>query len=127
MVGGRDLRGGPDVTLPLTKDLLRGAYDFLRMTPPFKKWKLPPGEIVKFVVTRSPTVQGDHILVKGVHTIRVSCKKVGATSTLMELMAHEMVHVKCDRDGVKSEHGADFKRAARLVCKYHGFDEASFV
>ena len=115
------------MSLPLTKDLLRGTYDFLRLTPPFKKWKLPPGEVVLFVVTRNPLIQGDHIMVKGVHRIRVSSKKVSATWTLIELMAHEMVHVKCDRDGIKSEHGADFKRAARLVCKYHGFNEGHFV
>ncbi len=112
--------------LPLTKELLRGAYDFLRQTPPFKKWRLPPGEIIEFHVTRNPHVQGDHVLRKGQHTIRVSSKKVGATQTLIELMAHEMVHVKCDREGVVAAHGADFKRAARLVCKYHGFDEANF-
>lgn len=114
------------MSLPLTKELLRGTYDFLRLTPPFKKWKLPPGEIVIFKVTRSPTVTGDHLLYKGQHTIRVSAKKVGSTQTLIELMAHEMVHVKCDREGVKTEHGFHFKGAACLVCKYHGFDEASF-
>jgi len=114
------------MSLPLTKELLRGTYDFLRLTPPFKKWKLPPGELVDFRVTRNATVHGDHLLRKGQHRIRVSSKKVGATRTLLELMAHEMVHVKCDREGVRSEHGAAFKRAARTVCRYHGFDEACF-
>ncbi len=112
--------------LPITADLLRATYDFLRHTPPFKKWKLPPGEIVEFVANRNNTIQGDHLLLKGVHRIRISSKKVGATDTLIALMAHEMVHVKCDRDGVVAEHGKDFWRAAKSVCRYHGWDLANF-
>lgn len=112
--------------LPLTADLLRASYDFLRHTPPFKKWKLPPGEVVEFIATRSNTVSGDHLLHDGIHRIRISSKKVGATDTLIALMAHEMVHVKCDRDGITSEHGAEFQRCAKSVCKYHGWDLANF-
>ena len=41
-------------------------------------------------------------------------------------MAHEMVHAKCDAEGVRAEHGAEFKRRAALVCKYHGFDPKTF-
>lgn len=110
----------------LTKELLRATYAYLWITPPFSKWALPPSQVIEFKVTRHPTTQGDHRLLKGIHTIRISCKKVGTLSTLIDVMVHEMVHVKCDRDGVRSEHGKDFKRAARIVCRYHGFDEANF-
>jgi len=114
------------MALPLTPALLEATYEFLRRTPPFHKWNLPPGEVVTFKVTRNAHVQGDHLLVKGKHTIRASSKKTGNTHNLIELMAHEMVHAKCDLEGVRAEHGAEFKRAARAVCKAHGFDEKNF-
>lgn len=112
--------------IPLTKELLRATYEYLWITPPFNKWNLPPSQVIEFKVTRNAKTQGDHALRKGVHTIRISCKKVASLGVLIDVMAHEMVHAKCDRDGVRSEHGKDFKRAARTVCRYHGFDEANF-
>ena len=118
--------GGEEVTLPLTPALLRATYDFLRQTPPFKNWVLPPGCEVRFRVTRSRTVQGDHLFEGGVHRVRVSQHKTGSTHTLVELMAHEMVHVVCDREGVRSEHGGRFRRLANTVCRYHGFDPKLF-
>ena len=77
-------------------------------------------------MTRNKTTCGDHLLENGVHRIRISSNKVSTTNVLVELMAHEMCHVKCDRDGVIAEHGADFLAAARTVCRIHGWDPASF-
>jgi len=114
------------MTLPINPALLRATYDFLRATPPFKSWGLPPGEVVVFRITRSRKTQGDHLLIDGVHTIRVSSVKVGYTPALIALMAHEMVHAVCDREGVRSEHGAAFKKRAAAVCRYHGFDPMEF-
>jgi hypothetical protein len=114
------------MTLPLTPDLLRASYNFLRETPPFKRWGLPCGEAMLFQVTRSRKTQGDYKLRDGVHTIRVSCMKVGHTTSLITLMAHEMVHVACDLEGVRSEHGALFRKRAATVCRYHGFDPVEF-
>ena len=114
------------MTLPLTPTLLRATYDYLCQTPPFTRWHMPPGREVRFRVTRSWTVQGDHLLEKGRHTVRVSSNKSGTTHTLLQLMAHEMVHVVCDRDGVRSEHGREFRRRAASVCRYHGFDPRNF-
>ncbi len=114
------------MTLPITPALLRATYDFLRVTPPFKSWGLPPGEDVVFKVTRSRNTHGDHLLHNGVHTIRVSCIKVGYTAVLISLMAHEMVHAVCDLEGVRSAHGKAFKRRAAAVCRYHGFDPMEF-
>jgi hypothetical protein len=114
------------MTLPITPDLLRASYDFLRETPPFKRWGLPHGENVVFKVTRSRKTQGDHLLLNDVHTIRVSCVKVGYVAGLLALMAHEMVHAACGLKGVRSEHGAEFRKRAAMVCRYHGFDPAEF-
>ena len=114
------------MTLPLTPGLLRASYNFLCETPPFKRWCLPLGRDVEFKVTRSRKTQGDQLLFRGFHTIRVSSRKVGYTASLMAFMAHEMVHVVCDREGVRSEHGAAFRKRAAAVCRYHGFDPAEF-
>jgi hypothetical protein len=114
------------MTLPLTPDLLRATYNFLRETQPFMWWSLPRGEDVEFKVTRSRKIQGDCLRLNDVYTIRASCIKVGRTASLMALMAHEMVHVACDLKGVRSEHGAAFRKRAKVVCRYHGFDPAEF-
>ena len=42
-------------------------------------------------------------------------------------MAHEMVHIyNVSKGHTRSEHGAEFQRCARLVCKHHGFDQKMF-
>ena len=114
------------MTLPLTPDLLEATYDFLRRTPPFNRWNLPTGGEITFRVTRNTKTQGDHLLHDGRHTIRVSSRKVGYTTGLVALMAHEMVHVVCDREGIRSEHGALFRRRAASICRIHGFDPMEF-
>lgn len=37
--------------LHLTLEMLEGAYEYLRTTPPFRRWKLPPGADIEFHVT----------------------------------------------------------------------------
>ena len=112
--------------LPLTPELLQATYDFLRATPPFKWWRLPPGEEVTFKVMRKVWTRGDHWLKNGKHTIRVSEVNTGRTYALLMVMAHEMVHVVCDNNCVRSTHGAAFKKKAAKVCQYHGFDLKMF-
>jgi hypothetical protein len=114
------------MTLPLTPEILAASYGFLRATPPFCRWKLPPADVVEFRVIRNRKIHGDHSLYEGRHRIRISEGAVAHTDTLVLSMAHEMIHVKLDSEGVKSEHGSDFHRLAKLVCKYHGFDPKMF-
>ncbi len=114
------------MSLPITSALVRAAYEYLRHTPPFSNWRMPPGESVHFRVTHSIKVQGAHQLDGDVHTVWVSSRRTGHTDTLMSLMAHEMVHMVCDKAGVRSEHGAEFRRRADLVCRYHGWDPKHF-
>ena len=50
---------------------------------------------------------------------------VGHTSTLVEKMAHETIHLaqeiaKTTTSG--AEHNPDFEKRWRQVCRYHGFD-----
>ena len=114
------------MTLPITPELLRASYNFLRATPPFKRWDMPPGEDVKFNVTRSVWTRGDHEIRKGTHIIGVSSVNTGCTDALLRVMAHEMVHASLGDSCGKSVHGAAFHKRARSVCRYHSFDQKMF-
>lgn len=109
----------------LTPELLCASYEFLRQTPPFRRWKLPSGEEIKFIVTRSIDSRGH---AKDDVEIGVSSRNIGRTESLFMVMAHEMVHVHVYLRGLhgRSEHPAEFWRCARLVCKHHGFDIKMF-
>lgn len=109
----------------LTPQLLEAAYEFMRCTPPFRRWKLPPGETIKFKVTRSIGSRG---YARNANEIGVSSRNIGRTEALFMVMAHEMIHVYVFKRGLhgRSEHGAEFLRCARLVCKHHGFDVKMF-
>ena len=102
--------------------MLERAYEFLKVTPPFLRWKLPDVDDIKFVVSREPGVFGKWEYLNNSHTIQISSKTVGHINTLLMVMAHEMIHVHVKMDG----HGALFRRHARSVCKYHGFDPKAF-
>lgn len=113
------------MSLALTPELLEAAYEFLRCTPPFKRWKLPPGETLKFKITRSIDSRGYAI---GVTEIGVSSRNIGRTEALFMVMAHEMVHTHLNMLGRhgRAEHPKEYWRCARLVCKHHGFDVKMF-
>lgn len=114
------------MTLPLTPQMLRAAYEYLRTTPPFNRWRLPHGEEVEFCVIRSPLVWGDHTTYKETdkHVIRVSSSVVGYTQSLMTAMAHEMIHARqaVTKTATRAEHNKEWFALRRQVCKYHGFD-----
>lgn len=119
------------MSLPLTPAILEAGYEFLRATPPFRSWKLPHGEEVEFHVTRHRDREGDHCTYRyrPDHVVRVSAHFISATSPLLAVLAHEMIHVrqamkKTARPGV---HNAEFKRIAKTICKLHGFDERTFL
>lgn len=111
------------MTLHITPEMARAAYELLRTTPPFKRWKLPPAEEVEFRVTTSRKVAA--IAFKGPqgHRIDVSARHNGTLATLVMTVAHEMVHF---RQTEKAEHGAEYRRLARQVCRHHTWDEKLF-
>lgn len=111
------------------RDTLRAAYNFLNETPPFNKWNLPDGDDVEFVVIRSKTDAGWHKIENGRDIIAVSCVTIGRTLSLMEVMAHEMVHlhqriIRTETPGVT--HNRAFQLLGAQVCKHHGFDPKLF-
>lgn len=108
----------------LSPAILIAAYEYFRATPPFARWKLPPPEDVQFHVTGHLDRYGDcGPTDDGQHCIRASGKMIDHTITLMGTMAHEMVHLKLEYEGHRGgDHGREFMRLWRLVCKHHGFD-----
>ena len=121
------------MALLLTPQIIEGAYEFLRATPPFRNWKLPHADEVTFVVSRHKLHVGYH---RGSrrkiysHEIGISSACVGHTNTLLRTMAHEMIHQYQQRARTETpgaEHNAEFIRLARRVCRYHGWDEKEFV
>jgi hypothetical protein len=120
------------MTLRLTPAMIQGAYEFLRVSPPFSRWKLPHGDEIEFRVSRRRDIMGAHNTYVRLlnHIIDVSDETVGHTATLIETVAHEMIHLhQAEKRShtPNTEHNAEFHRFAKLVCRHHGFDPKGFV
>jgi hypothetical protein len=87
---------------------------------------MPDGDAVAFRVMRHKDLRGQCFWDNGRPVIDVSAKNVGHTDNLLQTMAHEMVHIHLDRNGVRSDHGADFRAGAVAVCRHHGWDVKLF-
>lgn len=117
------------MTVPLTSELLQAAYDMLRATPPFNTWNMPEGEDVIFKISKDAGLRGDYRCdARRRHNIRVSAASIGHLNSLVEVMAHEMIHLHEEATGMvrKSQHSAAFRKMALQVCKIHGFDPKLF-
>lgn len=112
--------------LPLTAETMAGAYAYLQTTPPFKQWNLPLPKDIVFKVHRSRVEQGSHRFVRGRHVLKVSSNLIVTTRSLIEVMAHEMVHVYQLEQGLRTNHAGPFKALAARVCRIHGFDPGLF-
>src|SRR5579863_3475826 len=117
--------------MELTPDILRGAYEYLAETPPFREWNLPPAEDVKFTVTQNIARHGRCITyLAGNYEIEISAKNHKHTYSLMSTMAHEMVHVHERQTGMRKNgqihHNKVFVALAKEVCDAHGFDPGQF-
>lgn len=117
------------MTLALTTDTLRTAYEFLSTTPPFRDWNLPDGDDVRFRVVRNSREFAWHNVKDGQHIIAVSERLVGHTSTLLMTMAHEIIHLHqahCGMETPGNDHNEAFGLLAEDVCRHHGFDPKAF-
>lgn len=120
------------MSLPLTPEMLSAAYEFLRKTPPFVRMKLPPAEVVKFVVGKFKQDYASYRWDGNQHCIAMSENAIGQTATLMRCMAHEMIHLYLEenrlesRRGGEDTHNAAFRKFAAQACKFHGFDLKAF-
>lgn len=117
------------MSLPLTRDNLRAAYNYLAETAPYCRWNMPDGEDVEFRVVRSLDLRGWYQFRDGRHFIGISSGCIGRTASLMEVMAHEMLHMHQRLSGMESphaQHNAAFNKLAARVCDVHGFDPKLF-
>lgn len=105
-------------------------YEMLRAWPPFCRWGLPPACEVKFHVSRTRAHDAYWWIVgRTRHQIEVSETRHAHLSSLIESVAHEMIHVRqrCAHTETRGEHNAEFKRLARRVCDLYGFDYGQFL
>lgn len=117
--------------MKLTPEILEASYDFLRATPPFRGWRLPKGEDVTFNVTKTRGTLGSYTryIRTDRHIINISGARISHPELLINVMAHEMVHLVLGvrkTETPNTEHSAEFRRLARIVCKHHGFDPLDF-
>jgi hypothetical protein len=116
--------------LHLTPAMLEAAYELLRATSPFRRWKLPEPDDVEFRVTREKNLCGTcHRNEKLVWCIAISTDRVGRLDNLIRVLAHELIHIREEdyypnRQDV--QHSAVFVQLAAQVCRHHGFDEKLF-
>jgi len=117
------------MSLPLTPDLARCAYDLLCETPPFNRWNLPDGHDVAFHIVRSRQHYGRHWL-DGKHHMELSAGLIGTLDVLLSTVGHEMIHIHEARSGTAKagvDHGAAFRKWAAQVCKSHLWDLKNFI
>lgn len=111
----------------LTPQVLRAAYSLLVSTRPFNRWKMPDASKIKFEVRPLKKVFADHLFERDRHIIRVSAQNITQLSTLLIVLAHEMVHIRVSALNPKAGgHGALWNRLADQVCRWHGFDRGAF-
>lgn len=110
--------------------MLEACYDFLREADPFHRWKLPDGETIEFHVIRSNRFRGWHEFDGESHKVGISDRWHSHTASIVETMAHEMIHIRQAIRGTttkNTQHNAEFHRIADRVCRIHGFDRKAFI
>ena len=114
----------------LTPDMMEAGYEYLRLTPPFRAWRMPDGDEVDFHVLKTDLVHGDCGYHAGRTFIRVSIAMVGSSDALLGVMAHEMIHqhqwLHPRTKTSRSDHDRFWHRAADRACAFHGFDRKTF-
>jgi hypothetical protein len=117
--------------LPLTPETVAAAYDYLLTCPPYSGWNLPDSDDVTFKVTKARDKFAQYIW-DGGHTIEVSSASIGHTSTLIEKVGHEAIHLHLRQTGMESKssdpnvHNIPFRKCAALACRIHGWDLKAF-
>lgn len=108
----------------LTHAQAEDLYDWLRLIPPFRAWKLPPGEQVEFSITGHRD-RGGHF--QAPNKIVLSMNGLHTYMDVIEALAHEMIHYHLHLIGKCDNHGPNFKRVARRVCNSMGLNLRDFL
>lgn len=106
---------------------LAAAYEFFRTYPPFKD--LPESDEIEFNVTRHRDRDGHYERIKGQHIIAVSASCVTTPFHMMEVIAHEMLHLKqaLEKTETKCDHNQVFIKLAKQVAIRFGWDVKDFI
>lgn len=120
--------------LALTPELLEGAYEYLRLSLPFRRWHLPDGGQIVFRVlgakVRYGHFRGRHRKahgVNGISEIAISAIRVKSNEMRIATMAHEMIHLYQDESGMARGHqNRAFRKLAVRICAIHGFRQETF-
>ena len=109
----------------LTPARLAAVYDCLRAFPPFQGWRLPEADAVEFRVSLRVDEFGRYELRGEQHCIEISGVLTIDWQSLVETMAHEMVHLHQARSG-PVDHDAQWQRMATSVCRAFGWRREGF-
>jgi len=112
--------------LALTEKHVRAVYTALAMLPPYSKWKMPDEYRIELSVSRSNRAFG--LYDSDPHSISISCMQCRNFDDVIRTMAHEMLHLKLERDGDPdhSDHKGRWPEAVKEVCVYFGWNESEF-
>lgn len=107
--------------MKINVSMCRAAYELLRSSPPFSHWRLPRTEEVEFLVARIP----EYGTFEPPARVTISDRKNGRLATLLHTMAHEMAHLKMQRDGASFDYThrhPTWRKLITDICNHHGFD-----
>lgn len=114
------------MSLHLTPETAELAYETLRTTMPFSKWRLPHADEISFrIMTTRDYIGCFRGVINGPQEISLSGTRIGSLDTLNRVLAHEMIHLKQEIAKTvtpNTEHNAEFRKLARVVARYHCFD-----
>lgn len=112
----------------MTPAMLEASYELLRTTPPFRGWRLPPGDEVEFHTINSGKFAADYRPLGGGHIIRINTQWHASIHSLTKTMAHEMTHMHHALRHPKdtAHHGKRFWAFAKTVCRHHGWSVKEF-
>lgn len=114
--------------LHLTPSMLYAAYELLRVTPPFRAWRLPRGHEIEFHVSVSAGVRGEAAKLTDGYRITISSVLIGTLHSLLYTMAHEMLHVHqfIAKTATAKAHNRQFDKLAARICRIQRWDEKDF-
>ena len=109
-------QGFQRMTIHITPEIARAAYELLRTTLPFHRWKLYHADDIWFICRPMKSCLGSYVPGK-VPKLYIDTNRHGSLDRLIVTLAHEMCHMRGPLT-----HGKDFKKLVASVCRYHNFD-----
>lgn len=114
----------------ITPEMMVQTYELLRVTLPFRRWKLPHPDDITFRVSahRDRHAHYSTDTAKGTKEICVSQFFAKDLDKLTQDIAHEIVHLRLDEVGdYRVKHGPKYQCLAAIVCRRLHWDLHSFI